>query len=139
MWKASYKRIIFFFRLESGVGVNSPAQNLDKTKVPDIVDCMIKTILTIESVLKLNLSFEGDHYAMTHLHRGIALIFNHENFDSLPPRPGTTKDCTDIERVWSMLGFDPHVCNDFTCKDVKAKLEQSKCKKLRSLKSYTKA
>lgn len=54
------------------------------------------------------------HYKMNHQNRGIALIFNHENFriDGLKSRTGTHKDCEDLERHLKKLGFEVHVFQD---------------------------
>ncbi|XP_076262945.1 caspase-1-like isoform X2 [Rhynchophorus ferrugineus] len=57
---------------------------------------------------------EDDFYKMDHGYRGVALIFNHENFDSpfLNSRRGTSKDATDLRDVLSKLGFRVDLYND---------------------------
>lgn len=50
---------------------------------------------------------------MSHYKRGIALIFNHYEFDTLGARDGTEKDASDIEDVLKSLKFDVEVYNDF--------------------------
>lgn len=54
------------------------------------------------------------HYKMNHQNRGVALIFNHENFliDGLKSRTGTRKDCEDLDKHLKKLGFDVHVFHD---------------------------
>lgn len=53
-------------------------------------------------------------YNMNHPKRGLALIFNHENFDvaGLKPRAGTAEDCQNLKKCLSELGFDVHIYKD---------------------------
>ena len=49
------------------------------------------------------------HYDMSHKKRGMALIFNHENFDEstgMSKRVGTNKDAGDLKNVLDTLGFE---------------------------------
>lgn len=62
----------------------------------------------------------GAEYNMTHKYRGKALIFNHEFFNNeeLERRKGTEKDCADLVRVLTKLGFDINVHQDLCYKDI---------------------
>jgi caspase-like apoptosis-related cysteine protease len=54
----------------------------------------------------------AEEYNMCHPRRGIALIFNHEFFDQMPPRSGTYKDSKNLSVQLQLLGFEIKVHND---------------------------
>nr|ATX63067.1 caspase-1 [Locusta migratoria] len=60
------------------------------------------------------------YYSMTHKKRGLAVIFNHENFDmkNLKPRAGTKVDRNNLNESLSKLGFDVKVYDDLTFKSM---------------------
>jgi caspase-like apoptosis-related cysteine protease len=58
---------------------------------------------------------DSEYYKMNHTRRGMAIIFNHENFNSwfLKPRDGTNVDCDNLKRTMQGLGFEVTVhCNN---------------------------
>ncbi|XP_068085598.1 caspase-1 [Anabrus simplex] len=61
--------------------------------------------------------FSLKEYNMQHPRRGVALIFNHENFEkdlSLDQRLGTNKDCAELTIALQDLNFEVRVCQDYT-------------------------
>lgn len=66
-------------------------------------------------------------YNMNHKHRGMAIIFNHENFDihSLKPRTGTNVDSDNLSRVLKGLGFRVTVLNNLKSEEVNKYLQQT--------------
>lgn len=64
-------------------------------------------------------------YNMRHKNRGIALIFNHENFEvpTLKSRAGTNVDCENLARVLKQLDFDVKVFKDCSLKQLKQHIE----------------
>lgn len=68
-------------------------------------------------------------YKMTHEKRGLAYIFNHENFNdelSLIPRTGTDADCQNLKRTLEHLSFQVVVCKDLTYDEIIEEIEKSK-------------
>jgi caspase-like apoptosis-related cysteine protease len=57
----------------------------------------------------------ASEYNMNHPKRGIALIFNHENFDipSLKSRAGTNVDCENLSNTLKNLHFNVSIFKDF--------------------------
>lgn len=61
------------------------------------------------------------HYNMEHKERGLALIFNHENFSGLQrnlqssPR---TVDCVNFKNTLESLGFEVHIHSDCTVSEI---------------------
>ncbi|XP_068085547.1 caspase-1 isoform X2 [Anabrus simplex] len=66
----------------------------------------------------------AEEYNMAHSRRGVALIFNHANFRDLAPRNGTHKDCTSLAEVLKNLDFEVWQHHDYTCKELKKKLDE---------------
>lgn len=66
-------------------------------------------------------------YNMKHKYRGKALIFNHEFFknEELKRRVGTEKDCADLVRVLTKLGFDVDVHQDLCYKYILRTAEET--------------
>lgn len=58
----------------------------------------------------------ASEYNMNHVHRGMAIIFNHENFElsSLKARAGTNVDCENLQKTLTYLHFNVKVYKDFT-------------------------
>lgn len=65
----------------------------------------------------------GAEYNMRNKHRGKAIIFNHEFFENnrQSRREGTQKDCADLHRVLTKLGFDIEVYQDLSYADIKSR------------------
>lgn len=66
---------------------------------------------------------------MNHKHRGVALIFNHENFSPkthLNTRHGTDVDVERLEAVLKDFNFDVKVLNDLRLSKMFKELEQGK-------------
>lgn len=64
-------------------------------------------------------------YNTNHKRRGVAIIFNHENFTlpSLKQRNGTEEDCFNLETTFKSLGFETTKYKDLTLKEVDAVIE----------------
>lgn len=68
-----------------------------------------------------------DHYYdMNHKNRGVALIFNHEEFDDTDwsVRHGTRADCDNLIKTFTALNFDVRVYEDLTKSEVKNILQR---------------
>lgn len=64
-------------------------------------------------------------YNMKHKNRGLAIIFNHENFElSLDPRNGTDFDCDNLQQTLKRLSFDVAVYKDLRYIEIREKLEE---------------
>lgn len=63
---------------------------------------------------------------MNHYKRGIAIIFNHYQFDNkmLESREGTDKDVAALEETLKLLQFDVVVYNDYTYSQIYDKLQE---------------
>lgn len=66
------------------------------------------------------------HYNMSHPRRGVALIFNHENFivPDLKSRAGTQTDAQCFAERLQHLSFDVEVYNDLSYKDLQRVIEK---------------
>ncbi|CAH1125256.1 unnamed protein product [Ceutorhynchus assimilis] len=66
------------------------------------------------------------YYKMDHKKRGIALIFNHENFEcgGLKSRSGTNEDCKNLKDCLTGLGFDVQVFKDLNYMDLEYQVRQ---------------
>ena len=63
-------------------------------------------------------------YKMSSDPRGIAMIINNKNFDTLPKRDGTDKDADDLEQLFDKtLGFIVQRHNGLKSADIRQKLE----------------
>ena len=51
---------------------------------------------------------------MCHPRRGVALIFNHQNFNWISARSGSDKDCKELSSELRCLGFDIEVHHDLS-------------------------
>ncbi|EEB13085.1 Caspase-1 precursor, putative [Pediculus humanus corporis] len=66
-------------------------------------------------------------YNMTHKRRGLAVIFNHENFeiDKLRSRTGTLIDAKNLERVLTNLGFEVVLYHDLKTRKVMEEVQKA--------------
>lgn len=64
---------------------------------------------------------------MTHLKRGMAIIFNHEFFDmkDRSPRTGTNVDRDNLYYTLSQLQFHVKVFNNYRVKQIRKEIEHS--------------
>jgi hypothetical protein len=69
---------------------------------------------------------DAEQYDMGHPRRGVALIFNHEKFERLPPRAGSARDRTNLCLQLESLGFETRVHEDLTYAELSAVLSKSK-------------
>nr|AHY03304.1 caspase-1 [Dastarcus helophoroides] len=67
----------------------------------------------------------ASHYKMDHPKRGIALIFNHEKFETphLRPRAGTAEDCKNLKECLKNLGFDVQVFQDLRRNEIEEHIQ----------------
>ncbi|XP_030843308.1 caspase-like [Strongylocentrotus purpuratus] len=63
-------------------------------------------------------------YRMKSRPRGIALIINNKNFETMEVRAGTDVDCRNLENVFKQLGFDVIVHNDVKGGVIRQVIEQ---------------
>lgn len=65
-------------------------------------------------------------YNMNHKRRGLALIFNHENFDvpQLKARAGTNVDCENLSATLKALDFEVRVYKDLKLRDLQREIER---------------
>ncbi|KAL1459013.1 hypothetical protein WDU94_011031 [Cyamophila willieti] len=63
---------------------------------------------------------DAEYYRMNHAHRGLAIIFNHEFFDShhLRARAGTMADWENLHNTLHNMGFEVKSYHDPTFKDI---------------------
>lgn len=66
------------------------------------------------------------YYKMDHKHRGLAIIFNNEEFDDTeyPTRHGTQVDCDNLKRTFESLSFKVKVYNDQYKSEMKRTLQK---------------
>lgn len=57
---------------------------------------------------------DAEEYNMSHPRRGVALIFNHQFFDRLSARSGSSKDCYNLSDQLRLLGFEIQIHNDLS-------------------------
>ncbi|XKL68070.1 hypothetical protein PGB90_003561 [Kerria lacca] len=104
------------------IPINVPEDRLDA--YPDFVTkiCNIK-----KERKRITVPYCADElmYNTNHIKRGIAVIFNHENFDmaTLKQRNGTEADCQNLERTFQLMGFEVQKYLDLTFKEVDAVLD----------------
>lgn len=66
-------------------------------------------------------------YNMEHRKRGLAVIFNQENFDDeiiLKPRFGTDADCRNLKSALEELSFEVEVFKDLSCSGIQKEVEK---------------
>ena len=49
---------------------------------------------------------DAEEYNMNHKRRGKAVIFNHDKFQYMSSRPGSTADVTALTETYKKLGFE---------------------------------
>lgn len=78
---------------------------------------------------RMSVEQRATHYKMDHPSRGVALIFNHEHFQTelgLKSRSGTAKDCEVLEVRLKLLGFDVHVFKDLQFNELMSHVDTCK-------------
>lgn len=80
-------------------------------------------------------------YNMNHKRRGLALIFNHENFqiDKLRSRTGTEVDAKNLKTTLQNLGFEVIIHQDLTVRKVLDEVEKGGCSTNRIFKYFLEA
>jgi Caspase domain len=65
-------------------------------------------------------------YDMSHRHRGVALIFNHENFTNIEKttRRGTDRDRDRLKEILGKFAFDVQVFDDLSFKAMESELKR---------------
>lgn len=69
---------------------------------------------------------ENCFYNMNHLKRGLALIFNHESFDSHAPRRGTHVDRDRLNNTLKSLDFEVRIFENLKIEQIKHVLSDGK-------------
>ena len=70
---------------------------------------------------------DAEFYNMNHRRRGIAIIFNHKNFDQrlgLKTRNGTDADRDNLRITLRQMDFEVKVFNDASYKEIERILEE---------------
>uniref|UniRef100_A0A182T656 Caspase family p20 domain-containing protein n=1 Tax=Anopheles maculatus TaxID=74869 RepID=A0A182T656_9DIPT len=93
---------------------------LGSRKGHELFDHRIKARMPVERY--------ASDYNMNHKRRGLALIFNHENFDvpQLKARAGTNVDCENLTATLKGLDFEVHVYKDLKLRDLQKEVERGK-------------
>ncbi|KAK3862330.1 hypothetical protein Pcinc_031799 [Petrolisthes cinctipes] len=71
---------------------------------------------------RMPVSREAMRYSQSHLKRGHCVIFNHRYFDhvtGLGERNGTDRDRDQVQQLLKNLGFDVHVYNNLSVREIK--------------------
>ncbi|XP_069689291.1 caspase-like [Periplaneta americana] len=68
---------------------------------------------------------DAEEYNMKHPRRGVALIFNHEKFDRMPARTGSSKDCANLSHELKELGFEVRSHKDLSYVEMAAILNET--------------
>lgn len=68
----------------------------------------------------------ASEYNMKHLKRGMAIIFNHENFEipSLKSRAGTNVDCENLYQALTHLNFEVSLYKDLKLREIQSQIEE---------------
>uniref|UniRef100_A0A182SDY5 Caspase n=1 Tax=Anopheles maculatus TaxID=74869 RepID=A0A182SDY5_9DIPT len=83
----------------------------------------INTNSSIPTVLSTDIAATiGEHYDTSHPKRGIALVINQVNFNSMNQRDGSDKDRDCISSSLKRIGFDVRILNDPNRKELLATL-----------------
>ncbi|XP_012277844.1 caspase-1 [Orussus abietinus] len=80
---------------------------------------------TKASTGSVRIDVDSEVYDMSHDRRGVALIFNHAHFKSMPSRPGTVKDCKDLERTLTDHDFEVRIYTDPTIDTITTALKST--------------
>lgn len=78
-------------------------------------------------IAQMSADIDAVFYKMDHPKRGLAVIFNHENFDikSLKSRSGTKVDRDNLKESLSRLSFDVKVYNDLTYGEIRKIVDEA--------------
>jgi caspase-like apoptosis-related cysteine protease len=76
--------------------------------------------------IRLGIDPDAEEYDMNHKRRGVALILNHVNFESMATRKGSVMDSLNLKASLGKLGFDVRIYTDPTIKTITATLQASK-------------
>jgi len=76
--------------------------------------------------IRLSIDPDAEEYDMNHKRRGVALILNHVNFESMATRKGSMKDSLNLKASLGKLGFDVRIYTDPTIKIITTTLQASK-------------
>jgi hypothetical protein len=68
---------------------------------------------------------DAEEYNMRHPRRGVALIFNHQFFDRLQARSGSSKDCDNLSDQLQSLGFEIQIYKDLSYTQLSGVLKES--------------
>ncbi|XP_067207288.1 caspase-1-like isoform X2 [Linepithema humile] len=85
-------------------------------KAKDLIDTQKDVKLDLD--ITLDLDPFAEEYNMNHKRRGVALVLNHVNFDSMSARKGSIKDSLDLKASLGRLGFDVRIYTDPTVKTI---------------------
>lgn len=71
-------------------------------------------------VVKMPVERDAPYYNMKHKKRGLAIIFNHEQFDihGLKDRTGTSVDCDNLGKTLKLMGFSVITLNNLKSEEV---------------------
>jgi len=61
---------------------------------------------------------DAEEYNMNHNRRGKAVIFNHDEFKYVSPRPGSAVDVSVLKETYGALGFDVVVHDNLKFTDI---------------------
>ena len=84
-----------------------------------------KPEITLSTLADLKISEDEEAYNMRHPRRGMAIIFNHKDFEpplGLTQRKGTDRDKENLCNVLQQLDFEIHVYDDLNYKEVERTL-----------------
>lgn len=84
-----------------------------------------KDLFETQQPIKINLDPYAEEYDMNHKRRGVALVLNHVNFESMATRKGSMKDSVDLKTSLDKLGFDVRVYTDPTVKTITTTLQST--------------
>ncbi|KAH0947437.1 hypothetical protein HN011_005085, partial [Eciton burchellii] len=73
--------------------------------------------------IRLGIDPDAEEYDMNHKRRGVALILNHVNFESMATRKGSVMDSLNLKASLGKLGFDVRIYTDPTIKTITATLQ----------------
>lgn len=79
----------------------------------------------VKLAAELDLDPSAEEYNMRHKRRGVALVLNHVNFESMSARKGSIKDSLDLKASLGKLGFDVQIYTDPTVKAIATILQTS--------------
>ncbi|KAK5984263.1 Cell death abnormality protein 3 [Trichostrongylus colubriformis] len=69
-------------------------------------------------VMEMFLKNRDSIYPNFSVPKGLCLIFNNENFASMPRRQGTEIDCANLKNLFTQLGYSVKIEHDLSCKEM---------------------